>query len=197
VLNAGAYRTDGLDRRLRGHVERRSAGGAAARLARSMDGHLDQTVASLDLSAAWQGWQANLRYNQARLRPLRLYAALRRRHAGALDTWQAALGYEHRFSDDLGLRVTGIYSAEAYDAYQMDLLLPGVRGNQQQTSRRWELEVDLHWRPRPDIDALMGYRYRHIDDVRSRVDLFPLFDAERMLDPVTTHELFGQASWRI
>jgi outer membrane receptor protein involved in Fe transport len=197
VLNAGAYRTDGLDGDYADMLSAAQQAALPPGWRHSMDGHLDQTVVSLDLSAAWQGWQANLRYNQ---RDYGLFAFTPPFGDGTrvrLDTWQAAMGFEHRFSDDLGLHVTGIYSAETYDAYQMDLLLPGVRGNQQQTSRRWELEVDLHWRPRPDIDALMGYRYRHIDDVSSRVDLLPLIDAERMLDPVTTHELFGQASWRL
>jgi outer membrane receptor protein involved in Fe transport len=197
VLNAGAYRTDGLDGDYADMLSAAQQAALPPGSRRSMDGHLDQTVASLDLSAGWRGWQANLRYNHRDYGLFTLTPPFDDGTRVRLDTWQAALGYEHRFSDDLGLRVTGIYSAEVYDAYQIDLLLPDVRGNQQQTSRRWELEADLHWRPRPDIDALLGYRYRYIDDVRNRFDLFPIFDGDERLDPVTTHELFGQASWRL
>ena len=90
-----------------------------------------------------------------------------------LDTLHASLGHVHQFNDDLGLRITGTYSTEHYDAYQFDFRLPEVSGDQQQQSRRWELEVDLHWRPTSNLDAIAGYRLLHIDAVQNQVDIPP------------------------
>src|SRR5512139_4317203 len=91
---------------------------------RDMDGDMDQRVGSLDLSAQWRGWEANVRYNQ---RDSGLYAFSPPFDEGyrlRLDTLHAALGHAYQFSDDLGLRITGIYSEERYDAYQLDFVFP-------------------------------------------------------------------------
>jgi outer membrane receptor protein involved in Fe transport len=108
----------------------------------SIDGDMDQRLGSLDLSAQWRGWQANVRYNR---RDYGFYAFTPPFDEGMriqLDTLQASLGYTHRFSDDLGLKVSGIYSTEHYDAYQLDFLFPKIGGDQRQDSRRIELEAE-------------------------------------------------------
>jgi outer membrane receptor protein involved in Fe transport len=197
VLNAGAYKTDGL---AGAYADMLSPAQQAALFPgwhRDMDGDMDQRLGSLDLSARWRGWDANLRYNR---RDYGFYTVTPPFDEGTrirLDTLHASLGYAHRFSDDLGLRITGIYSTEHYDAYQVDFLLPQVSGDQQQDSRRWELEANLHWRPTPDLDTIAGYRLLHIDDVENHADIVPVLAGGVSLEPVTTQDLFAQASWRI
>ncbi len=201
VLNAGSYRTEGLAGTYADMMSPEQL--AALNLARypamrrDMDGDMDQRLGSLDLSAQWRGWDANVRFNR---RDYGVYAFTPPFDEGTriqLDTLHASLGYAHRFGDDLGLKLTGLYSAEHYDAYQVDFVLPEVDGEQRQDSERWELELDLHWRPTGTLDAIAGYRLLHIDGVENRVDIPPLFDARVQLEPVTTHDLFAQASWRI
>lgn len=196
ALNAGADRTGGLS----GSYAAMLGPGQLAALSpgarRDMDGDLDQRLGSLDLSAEWRGWQGNLRLNR---RDYGIYAFTPPFDEGTrieLDTLHGSLGYAYRFREDLGLRVTGIYSAEHYDAYQIDLLLPEVAGDQRQGSERWELELDLHWRPTPSLDTIAGYRLLRIDGVENRVDLPPVLQSQRQLEPATTQDLFAQASWQ-
>jgi outer membrane receptor protein involved in Fe transport len=197
VLNAGGYRTGGLTGAYADMMGPEQLAALRPGMHRDMDGDMDQRLGSLDLSAQWRGWEANVRYNQ---RDYGLYAftpPFDEGTRGRLDTLHASLGYAHSLTDDLGLRITGIYSQESYDVYQFDFLLPQVDGNQQQDSRRWELEADLHWRPTASVDAIAGYRLLRVDGVENAVLLRPLLDALIELEPVTTHDLFGQASWRI
>ena len=164
---------------------------------RDLDGDLDQRLGSLDLSAQWRDWQANVRYNA---RDYGIYAFTPPFDEGTrvrLDTWHGSLGYAHRFSDDLGLRITGTYSTEHYDAYRMDFVLPQVAGDQRQDSRRAELELDLHWRPTAHLDAIAGYRLLQIDGVENRVDVPPLHQCPGPVGAVTTQDLFAQASWQV
>jgi outer membrane receptor protein involved in Fe transport len=197
VLNAGAYQTNGLTGAYADMMGAEQLTALSPGMHQDIDGDVDQRLGSLDLSAEWRGWQANLRYNR---RDYGIYAFTPAFDQGTriqLDTVHASLGYAHRFSDALGLRITGIYSAEHYDAYQFDFLRPELDGEQLQDSERWELELDLHWRPTATLDAIAGYRLLHIDGVENQVDIPTLFDARIRLEPVTSHDLFAQASWRI
>ncbi len=197
VLNAGGYQNGGLTGAYADMLSPEQVAALNPAMHQDLDGDLDQRLASLDMSAQWRGWQGNLRLNQ---RDYGIYAFTPAFDEGTrirLDTLHGSLGYAHRFSDDLGLRITGIYSAEHYDAYQMDFVLPEVAGNQRQDSRRAELELDLHWRPTANLDTLAGYRLLRIDGVQNRVDVRPLFNAWVQLEPVITQDLFAQASWRI
>jgi len=197
VLNAGGYRTGGLTGAYADMMGPEQLAALRPGMHRDMDGDMDQRLGSLDLSAEWRGWEANVRYNR---RDYGLYGFTPPFDEGTrarLDTLHASLGYARPLSDDLGLRITGIYSQERYDAYQLDFLLPEVGGDQEQESRRWELEADLHWRPTASVDAIAGYRLLHVDGVENQVDLPPLLDTRIQLEPVTTHDLFAQASWRV
>jgi outer membrane receptor protein involved in Fe transport len=197
ALNAGGYQTGGLtgayaDMLGPSQLAALSPGGRT-----DMDGDLDQRLGSLDLSAEWRGWQGNLRLNR---RDYGVYAFTPPFDEGTriqLDTLHGSLGYAYRFREDLGLRVTGIYSAEHYDAYQVDFLFPELAGDQRQHSRRAELELDLHWRPGQSLDTIAGYRLLRIDGVENRVDLPPLLRARVQLEPATTQDLFAQASWQV
>lgn len=199
VLNAGGYRTEGLTGAYADMLGPAQLALLSPGTHPDMDGDLDQGWASLDLSAEWRGWNGNLRLNR---RDYGIYAFTPPFDKGTraqLDTLHAALGYAHRFSDDLGLQITGIYSAEHYDAYQLDFFLPELEGDQRQDSRRAELELDLHWRPTATLDTIAGYRLLRIDGVENRVNAPNLLvlDGRAQLEPVTTHDLFAQASWQV
>lgn len=197
ALNAGGYRTDGLKGAYAGMLSPEQLAALDPAMRRDLDGDLDQRWGSLDLSAEWRGWQTNLRLNR---RDYGIYAFTPPFDEGThiqLDTLHASLGYAHRFSDDLGLQITGLYSTEQYDAYQLDFVLPEVSGDQRQDSRRAELELDLHWRPTATIDTIAGYRLLRIDGVENRVNARPLVDARAQLESVTTRDLFTQASWQM
>jgi outer membrane receptor protein involved in Fe transport len=197
VLNAGGWRSGGLTGAYDDMMSPAQQATLRPGMHRDMDGDMDQRFGSLDLSAAWRAWEANLRLNR---RDYGIYAFTPPFEEGTrirLDTLHASLGYAHRFTDDLGLRVTGVYSEERYDAYQMDLVSPEIDGDQRQASRRWELELDLHWRPAEGLDAIAGYRLLRIDGVENRVDIPSLLQQRVRLDPVTTHDLFAQGSWRV
>jgi outer membrane receptor for ferrienterochelin and colicin len=197
VLNAGGYRTEGLTGAYAHMMSAEQLAALDPAMHRDLDGDLDQRWGSLDLSAEWRGWQTNLRLNR---RDYGIYAFTPPFAEGTrirLDTLHASLSYAHRFNDDLGLRITAIYSAEHYDAYQFDFLLPDLDGAQRQDSRRAELELDLHWRPTATLDTIAGYRLLRIDGVENRVDAPPLLDAWVQLEPMTTHDLFAQASWQL
>lgn len=197
VLNASAARDGGLTGAFADLMSPAQLAALHPVMHTSLDGDLDQRLGSLDFSGQWRGWQANLRLNR---RDYGIYAFSPAFDQGTrvqLDTLHGALGYAHRFSDDLGLRVTGIYSAEHYDAYRVDFLSPEVAGEQRQHSRRAELELDLHWRPSPSLDMLAGYRLLRLDGVANRAVIRPLVDVLVQLDPVTSHDLFAQASWQI
>jgi outer membrane receptor protein involved in Fe transport len=197
VLNAGGYRTEGLTGAYADMLGPAQLAALIPGTHPDMDGDLDQRWGSLDLSAGWRGWEGSLRLNR---RDYGIYAFTPPFDEGTrirLDTLHASLGYAHRFSDDLGVRITGIYSAESYDAYQLDFVLPALEGDQRQDSRRAELEVDLHWRPTATVDTIAGYRLLRIDGVENRVYAPPLLVARDKLEPVTTHDLFAQSSWQV
>lgn len=197
VLNAGGYQTRGLDSAYADMMSPEQLAPLSPAMHNDMDGDMEQQVASLDLSAAWGGWQGNFRYNR---RDYGIYAftpAFADGNRIRLETLHASIGYAHRFSEDLGLKINGIYSTENYDAYQFDFVVPDIGGYQHQDSRRGELELNLHWRPSARLDAVFGYRLLHIDRVENRAYVPSLVDAWIHLDPITTHDLFAQASWRV
>jgi outer membrane receptor protein involved in Fe transport len=119
-----------------------------------------------------------------------------------LETLHAAVGWQHQFSEEAGVRITAIHSREHYDTLEADFLSPDLEGFQAQRSQRSELEVDLHWKPNSRLDGLLGYRLLHIHDLRNRVrfeipGVILLFDSEERLADYTVHDLFAEAGWQI
>jgi outer membrane receptor protein involved in Fe transport len=197
VLNAGARRDDGLAGAYAHMMSPDQLAALDPAMHDDMDGDMGQEEASLELSGAWRSVSADLRWTR---RDYGIYALTPAFDDGTrirLDTLHASLGWDHRFSDRLGLRVTGTYSEERYDVYRADFLFPDLVGSQDQSSRRSELELDLHWKPRQALDALFGYRLLHIDQVRNRPDILPLVDTEDSLEPYTTHDLFAEVGWQV
>jgi outer membrane receptor protein involved in Fe transport len=196
VLNAGAGRDDGLAGSYADMMSPARFAALDPAMHRDMDGDMGQQELSLDLSARWRGLRGDLRWTR---RDYGIYAFTPAFDDGTrirLDTIHVSLVWEKRLSDELGLRVTGIHSREDYDAYQADFLFADIDGGQKQSSRRSELELDLHWGPHRALDTLFGYRLLHIDGLRNQIE-FPFFDAEDRLDAFTTHDLFAEAGWQV
>lgn len=167
------------------------------RVHRDMDGDMTQRDGSLEFIGAWRDLRADLRWTR---RDYGLYAFTPAFDDGTrvrLDTLHASLGWRHRFSDRLGLRILATHSEERYHAYRIDFLSPSVRGEQRQGSRRGELELTLHWQPSDRIDALFGYRLLHVDGVDNRPDIDPIIDEHVSLSPYTTNDLFAEAGWQL
>jgi outer membrane receptor protein involved in Fe transport len=196
VLNAGARKDDGLTGSYADMMSPAQLAGRDPAMHPDMDGDTQQQEASLEFAGRWRDLSTDLRWTR---RDYGIYAFTPAFDDGTrirLDTWHASLGWAHRFSDRLGLRVTGTHSQEHYDAYQVDFLFPELDGNQGQSSRRWELEADLHWRPRRRIDALFGYRRLQIDGLRNQVAFRPVIDLTDRLNGYDTQDLFAETSWQ-
>ena len=204
-LNIGARRDDGLDGAYADMMSPTQLAQLDPAMHRDMDGDMGQREYSMDLSTGWRELNAELRWTR---RDYGIYALTPAFDDGTrirLDTLHASLGWQRQFGEELGLRITGTHSREDYDSYQTDFLSPDLEGGQDQTSRRWELEIDLHWQPGETLDALFGYRWLRIDGVRNRVEFgFPqqpgspiLLDSVDRLDPYTMHDLFGEVGWNV
>ncbi|NEX16870.1 MAG: hypothetical protein C1943_09640 [Halochromatium sp.] len=197
VLNAGGWGDDGLAGAYADMMSPEQLAGLDPAMHRDMDGDMDQREGSLELSAGWRGLSADLRWTR---RDYGIYALTPAFDDGTrvqLDRLQASLGLAHRFSDRLGLRLTGIHSQEAYVADPMDFLFADAQGRQHQESQRWELELDLHWQPSERLSTLLGYRLLHLDGLRNRADSPPVIDVLVRTDPITTHDLFAETGWQL
>ncbi|MGD2021012.1 MAG: TonB-dependent receptor, partial [Thiohalocapsa sp.] len=197
LLNVGARRDDGLAGAYADMMSPDQLAALDPAMNSDMDGDTDQQTVSLELAAGWQGLRADLRWNR---RDYGIYALTPAFDEGTrirLDTVHASLSYAHRFSDQLGLRITGTHSQEHYDTYQADFLFADLDADQDQGARRWELELDLHWRPESWLDTLFGYRFLQVDDVRNRIESALLLDASDRLDDYRVHDLFAEAGWQL
>jgi outer membrane receptor protein involved in Fe transport len=202
AINLGARRDDGLAGDYADMMYPADFAALDPAMHRDMDGDMEQQEFSLDLSAGWRDFSADLRWSRRDYGVFALTPAFDDGNRIRLDTLHASLGWQHQFSDQLGLRVTGTYSREDYDIDRFDLLAPEIDGYQEQGSRRTELEADLLWRPHRDVDALVGYRLLHIADVRNRAELGlpggpPLINADNSLGDYSIHGLFGEIGWQV
>ena len=197
LLNAGARRSDGLQGAYADMLGPAQLAELDPAMNRDMDGNMDYHTASLELAAGWRGWRGDLRWTR---RDYGIYALTPAFDDGTrirLDTLHASLGYAQRFSERLGLRATATHSSEFYDAYQADFLFADLEGDQDQRSRRFELELDLHWRPRRGLDALLGYRLLQLYDVLNSFDFPGLAASNDRLDDYRIHDVFSEAAWQL
>jgi len=197
VLNAGARRDDGLAGAYADMMGPDQLAALDPAMHRDMDGDMGQQEVSLDMSAQWRDLSADLRWTR---RDYGFYAFTPAFDDGnrlTLDTLHASLGWEHRFGDQVALRATGTYSEETYELSRADFLVEDIVAHQNQTSRRSELEIDLHWRPTRSLDALFGYRLLHIDGVRNRYGIVTVLEGVDRLADYTTHDLFTDIAWQL
>lgn len=195
ALNAGGYRTDGLDAAYPDVMGPDQLAALVPGMHASLDGHADRRDASLDLSAGWGEWTADLRHTRSDFGFYIFTPGFEDGNRARLTTWHAALGWEHEVTENLGLRATASASEEHLDAYEFDFVSPEVEGDQQQRYRRRDLEVDLVWDPRPDLNVLAGYRFRSVDDIENDVDVTPILDVTNRVGGFEVHDLFAEIGW--
>ncbi|NEX22048.1 TonB-dependent receptor [Thiorhodococcus mannitoliphagus] len=195
VLNAGGWRTDGLGGDYADMMSPAQLAALDPAMHRDLDGDLWQRRGSLDLSAGWRGFSTDVRYSEMDYGIYALTPPFDQGSALRLKTLHAALGYAYRFSDNLGLRLTGIHSQETYDAYRLDLLFAGLEGSQRQHARRWELEFDLHWQPDERLSMLFGYRWRLLDHLDNRPQTPPIIVRDIQSDALDQQDLFTEIGY--
>jgi outer membrane receptor protein involved in Fe transport len=195
VLNAGGYRTDGLEADYADMMGPDQLAALVPGMHTSLDGDVDQKDISLDVSAGWQDWYADLRYSEKKYGIYAFTPSFDDGNQTRLKTWHAALGWEHRLSEHLGLRTDAIVSEERVEIPELDFISPAFNGSQQQQSRRWELEFNLLWDPRDNLNLLAGYRLQRMDDIENDADLDYLARQVNTLDAFTVHDLFAELGW--
>ncbi len=196
VLNAGGYRTDGLDADYADMMGPDQLAGLVPGMHSSLDGDVPQRDVSLDLSAGWGEWTADLRYTEKDYGVYLFTPSFDDGNQARLTTWHAALGWEHAIADNLGLRASAVVSEERVNLYEIDFISPAIDGGQQMHYRRWDLELDLVWDPQPNLNLLAGYRFRRVDDVENAAAIPPLADQTNRVGAFATHDLFAELAWK-
>jgi outer membrane receptor protein involved in Fe transport len=197
ALNAGGHRTDGLGGAYADMMDEGQLATLKPGMHASMDGHMDRRDLSLDLSAGWEGWTADLRYSELDYGFYAFTPGFDEGNRLRLTTWHAALGWQHTITDDLGLVASAVHSEERYDAYELDFLDEALDGDQRQHSRRTDLELNLHYTALPTVSLLTGYRFRVLDGVENRVSVPLVPEGSVSLDGVRLHDLFAEAGWDV
>ena len=195
VLNAGAYRTDGLDGAYADMMSDDQLATLVPGMHTSLDGDVPQRDLSLDFSAGWGEWTADLRYTQKHYGAYVFTPAFDDGTNLRLTTWHTALGWEHAIAENLGVRANAIFSEERFNAYEFDLLSPDLDGDQQQQNRRWEFELDLLWDPQPDLNLVAGYRFRLVDGIENAAYLPPLVQQTNRVGSFAVNDLFAELGW--
>jgi outer membrane receptor protein involved in Fe transport len=195
VLNAGAHRTEGLDGAYADMMGPDQLAALVPGMHPSLEGDVPQRDVSLDLSAGWGEWTADLRYTQTHYGVYLFTPSFDDGNQARLTTWHAALGWERALSETLGLRANTVVSEERLDAYEFDFLSPTLEGEQQQKYRRWDLELDLVWDPLANLNLLAGYRFRLVDGIENLASVPPLVDVTNRVGSFATHDVFGELVW--
>jgi hypothetical protein len=195
VVNAGVSQSAGLDGDYRDMMGAQQLAALVPGMDDSMDGRMEQRDLSLDLSAGWRGWTADLRYAEKDYGFYFLTASFDDGNRARLSTWHAAVGWEHAFTDQMGVRASGIFSEEHGKVDEFDFLSPAVKGDQQLQARRWDLELDVYFDPQPNLGLTAGYRFRLADDIENRAFVPSLVDVRNQVDDVRLHDLFAEVGW--
>ncbi|MEW8288329.1 MAG: TonB-dependent receptor [Candidatus Thiodiazotropha endolucinida] len=198
LLNGGHYQTNGYDGRYSDMI---SSDSEITYTHPSMDGLMDQQYDSLDLSMAYMDLTAEIRYSKIDYGFHHLYPPENDGSRTELETFNTALSFDHSFNDQLSARLTGIYSTEEYDNYQLDIGGPGLDGYNKKISRRKEIEFNIIYSPIPELDALAGYRYREMSGYDE--DVVTIFRGNNIneiytnIDPYKNWSLFGQVGYNL
>lgn len=195
VLNAGGYRTDGLEADYADMMGPDQLAALVPGMHTSLDGDVDQRDVSLDVSAGWQDWSADLRYSEKKYGIYGFTPSFDDGNQSRLTTWHAALGWKHGITENLGLSADAIVSDERVEIPDLDLISPAFDGDQRQQSRRYELEFNLLWDPRANLNLLAGYRFQRMDDIRNEADIDIFGNQENTVDAFTVHDLFAELGW--
>jgi outer membrane receptor protein involved in Fe transport len=192
VVNAGVSQNAGLDGDYRELIGAQQLAALVPGMDYSMDGRMEQQDLSLDLSAGWRGWNADLRYTEKDYGFYFLTPSFDDGNHACLRTWHAAVGWERAFTDQIGLRASGIVSEEHGKVDEFDFLSPAVDGDQQLQARRWDLELDFYFDLQPHLNLTAGYRFRLVDGIENRAFVPSLVDMRNRVDDVGLHDLFAE-----
>jgi outer membrane receptor protein involved in Fe transport len=195
VLNAGAYRTDGLDGAYADMLGPEQLAALDPRMHRSMDGDMDRQDLSLDLSAGWGDWVLDARWTRRHAGFYVLTPSFDDGNRGYITDWSAAVGWERALSDTLGLRARVQGNGRDIDVDELDFLTPELDGRQESAFRRWETELNLLWKPTPELDLLAGYRYQQFQDIGNRLVALPVADVTEAVSDFGSHDLFADLAW--
>jgi outer membrane receptor protein involved in Fe transport len=195
ALNAGGYRDDGFTGAYAEMMGPEQLAALDPAMHRSMAGDMGQRDRSLELSAGWGEWSADIRYVDRDFGFYVLSPPFDEGSQGDLASWLAALSWEHRFAENLALRFAGVHSDETLDG-SFDFLAPVVDGLQLQDARRTDLELNLFYDPLPELNLLAGYRFRALSGGDNRVQVTPgILDLARWVDSASLHDLFTEIGW--
>lgn len=195
VLNAGGYRTDGLDADYADMMGPDQLAALVPGMHTSLDGDVPQRDLSLDLSAGWGEWTADLRYTQKDYGVYLFTPSFQDGNQAHLTTWHAALGWEHVITENLGVRASAVVSEERVELSDFDFISPVIDGDQTMHYRRWDLELDFVWDPRPNLNLLAGYRFRQVEDITNMAAVPPLVDQINRVGNFATNDLFTELAW--
>lgn len=196
LLNGGHYQTNGYDGRYSDMI---SSDSEITYTHPSMDGLMDQQYDNLGLSMAYMDLTAEIRYGKVDYGFHHLYPPANNGARTELETFNAALSFEHIFSDQLSVRLTGIYSTEEYDNYQFDIGSAGLGGYNEKISRRKEIELNIIYSPIPELETLAGFRYRKMsvydEEITTNFRGSLANEIFTDIDPYKILDLFGQVGY--
>ena len=202
AVNGAGYGSDGLSGDYADMLDADQLAALHPAAVSSMDGEVVHRHGSLDVSGGYRGFNAGFQYGKMDFGFYPTTVGLGGDNDIELTTVQGSLVYETGLSERTRLRATGIISTEEYRIPELSFLTPTTEGNQLQTSRRHELELNLiHKRDR--LELLTGYRYRLVDDLVN--DAFitldpgdpPIEDSRHEIDDIINHDLFFNGSYRL
>lgn len=195
ALNAGAYRTEGLDAAYSDIMSPDQLATLRPGMHTSLDGDVPQQDLSLDLSAGWREWTANLRYTEKDYGFYAFTPSFDDGNHARVKTWHGALEWEHALKENLGLRAGAVVSEERVDFYEVDFLAPDLDGDQQLKYRQWDLELDLVWDLQPNLNMLAGYRFRQVEGIKNEATIPSLVETTNRVGRYVTHDFFADAGW--
>ncbi len=195
ALNAGASRTDGLDGAYADMMGPGQLPTLDPRMHRSMDGDMDRSDLSLDLSAGWGDWVMDARWTRRHAGVYILTPSFDDGNRAYITDWSTAVGWERAFGETLGLRARAQANGRDIDVHELDFLTPEIDGWQRSSFLRWETELNLLWRPIPKLNLLAGYRYQQFQDIGNRLVALPVADITERVSDFGSQDLFLDLAW--
>ncbi len=201
VLNTGCYETDGLTGLFSEMLDSTQLEDLPDEAVKSIAGQVPKKEDSFDCSLNYKKFKANFRYNKSDYGFYPTTVSLGGKNNIYMTTIHGSLIYETEVTNKTKFRMTSILSREKYYVPEMSLLTPTTVGNQKQTSRRSEVELNIIHKE-DKFEFMAGYRYKLVDDLSNRFflqmypDSPPLSDFYKNIDAVKTNELFAQLLYK-
>jgi len=202
VINGGFYKTDGLSGLYADMLDEEQMEFLHPSAVERIDGEVPKDNGSIDMSIKYKNLVANFRYNKMDYGFYPTSVGLGGKTHIKLKTLHSSLVYDVDITEKTSFRATGIVSTEKYYIPNFFFILPSVKANQTQTSRRSEIEFNIIHKE-DKFEFVSGYRFRLIDDLLNHFyfelqpDMLPLADFDNNIDAIRTHELFGQISFEL